>query len=153
MSVTFTLSGSYMQVNASLYPAWDYKLRRMMNRDDHRMLDASLFSYKWSASDRMTFSIEGVTYADALQINRWWQNSQSLIFTINRDGYDPGIPVRIVNETSPLNRFLPPRVDYYKGKLELESLYPAGLMMFLLVDHNQDYITTGSGENIGVLSR
>lgn len=153
MSVTFALSGSYMQVNASLFPAWDYKAKRRMNRSDHRMLDASLFSYKWSAQDPISFSVEGLSPSNAAQINAWWESGEALIFTVDRDGYDPGLPVRIVNDTIPFPRFMPPRTDLYKGKIELESIYPAGLMMFLLIDHNGDYIITGNSEYIGVISR
>lgn len=153
MSVSFTLEEQATDNRVTMFPAWDYKMRRKMNRSDHRMHDASLYSYKWGAYDLFTFGMEGVTPADASRVNSWWGAGSNLLFYINRDGYDPAIPVHIVNDQSPFSQFMAPRTDYYNGKLSLESRYPAGLMVFLLVDHIGDYINTADSAYIGVLTR
>lgn len=149
--MSFTLSDGSTTIN--LYPKWDFKHNRKMDRSDHRMYDGSLFSYKWCAYDLFSMTVEGLTPTEAAQINTWWEALTTLTFTLPLNGADMGIPVSVGGNSTPFPKFLSPRVDYYQGKLELTSLFSAGLFVYLLVDHEGAFVTTSSGDYIGVLSR
>lgn len=119
MSWTYTLGTDGTDI--TLNPKWDLKVRPKMERADHRMQDASLFSYKFSVYKVIHFSVEGVTPSDASQLNSWWEAQTSLTFTITRDGTPETHTVKIYGNRTPFPKFLFPRVDYYQGKIELEA--------------------------------
>lgn len=119
MSVAFTLTSGATTI--TLNPKWDLKLRTKMNRSDHRMQDASLFSYKFGSYKVMHFTVEGLSPSDAGTINGWWEAGTSLTFSIDRDGSVETSTVKIVGNRTPFPKFLTPRVDYYEGKLEMEA--------------------------------
>ena len=78
MSVAYLSDGS---TTILLNPKWDYKRKRRMDRSDHRMYDASMFSYRWAAYDVFEFTLEGLTPSQAATINGWWENKTELSFS------------------------------------------------------------------------
>lgn len=119
MSATFTLSDGTTTI--TIYPKWDFKKKRKMDRSDHRMYDASMFTYRWAAYDVFEFSLEGITPAQAATINGWWENKTELTFAVSGSPVTTGGTVKISGNRTPFPKFLYPRVDYYQGKIELEA--------------------------------
>lgn len=122
MSWTYSLESGGTTI--TLNPKWDMKTRPKMERADHRMHDAGMFSYKFSVYDVFHFSVEGVTPANASQFNSWWEAQTSLTFTITRDGTPETHTVKIGGSRTPFPKFFSPQVEYYEGKLELEATTP-----------------------------
>ncbi|HPA59550.1 MAG TPA: hypothetical protein PLF39_06840 [Synergistales bacterium] len=79
MSVAYTLSDGTTTI--TIYPKWDFKKKRRMDRSDHRMYDASMFSYRWAAYDVFEMTLEGITPSQAATINGWWENKTELSFS------------------------------------------------------------------------
>lgn len=78
MSVAYLSDGS---TTILINPKWDYKRKRRMDRSDHRMYDASMFSYRWAAYDVFEMTLEGISPSQADTINGWWENKTELSFS------------------------------------------------------------------------
>lgn len=120
MSVTCTLTDGTTTV--TLYPKFDFKKKRRMDRSDHRMYDTSLYTYRWASYDVFEFSLDGVSPSDADVINGWWENKTQLTFSVSGSPVTTGGTVKIAGNRTPFPKFLFPRVDYYQGKLDLEAV-------------------------------
>ena len=89
MSATFTLEALGTMDNVSLYPKWDYKHMRQMDRNDHRTYSTNLFTYRWVCVDKIEMSLDWLAAADAALIRSWFENQNRVILTIDRDGSAP----------------------------------------------------------------
>jgi len=121
MSVSYILSDA-SGTSVTLYPKWNYKNKRTMDRTDIRMLAGNLVSYKWAIYNIFEMEVEFVSPEDAAIINTWWEMGTRLFYSITRDNDLADIQVVIIeNDNTPFGNLLFPRPDYYQGKLELES--------------------------------
>jgi len=149
MSATFTLEALGTMDTVTLYPKWDYKHSRLMDRSDHRTHNTNLFTYKWVCVDKIEMSLEWLAAADAALIRSWFENQNRVILTIDRDGSAPMQLFKLDAQVSPFKMMLNP--GYYQGKISLQSINKSSVMLYHLVTQDGDYIQTGDGYRIGCI--
>lgn len=149
MSTTFSLEALGTMDTVSLYPKWDYKRTRQMDRSDHRVYSTNLFSYRWVCVDKIEMSLEWLEASSAALIRSWFENQSRVILTIDMDGSAPMQLFKLDAQTSPLKMMMNPA--YYQGKISLQSINKSSVMLYHLVTQDGDYIVTGNGYRIGCI--
>jgi len=117
------MTGWVLMVDSSdgvvVQPEWDFKRAGQKIEDSHRARSGKRYVYKWGSYDRFEFSLEFVSSADACKVNSWWGGNTDLLFV--QEGQTDVSSVRLVNDSRPLESYVRPYMDYYSGKLELET--------------------------------
>lgn len=149
MSVTYTLEALGTMDTVSLYPKWDYKRIRQMDRDDHRTCAMNLFTYRWVCVDKIEMSLEWLEAASAALIRSWFENQKRVILTIDMDGSEPMQLFKLDAQASPFKMMFNPA--YYQGKITLQSINRSSVKLYHLVTQDGDYIVTGDGYRIGCI--
>lgn len=111
----------------TLNPNYDIDINNEQNRADHRSIDGTLYQYKYHSFRSFDISLEWVPATDASIINSWFDTNTDLTFFISSgtsvNSYEVySVDVRILNNSSPMNNFQAPYVEYYAGALKLESI-------------------------------
>ena len=120
MSTTFQLGISSADA-ITLIPEEDFRNAKSQIRNEHRTRGGRLYVYKWADYRKINFALDLIPAADAATINSWWDTNTELLFFVNSDTETEVFSVLIMNEESPLPQYRFPYVEYYKGKLELET--------------------------------
>lgn len=149
MSATFTLEALGTMDNVSLYPKWDYKHMRQMDRNDHRTYSTNLFTYRWVCVDKIEMSLDWLAAADAALIRSWFENQNRVILTIDRDGSPPMQLFKLDAQVTPFKMMFNP--GYYQGKISLHTINRSSVQLYHLVTQDGDFIQTGDGYYIGCI--
>lgn len=103
----------------SMNPDWDYKLESKKIENVHRTRSGAGYKYTWGRFDRIKYKVEDLTSSDMCQINSWWAANVPLRL------FDTGSTVVIsgwiANADIPIDQFMKPYIDLFKGTIELES--------------------------------
>lgn len=103
----------------SLNPDYDFKDEGKRVENSHRTRSGAQYRYVWSTYSRVKFKVEDLSSADRCQINSWWSANTPLRL------FDTGSTVVIsgylVNPNKPIDQYMKPYVDQFKGTIELEG--------------------------------
>ncbi len=103
----------------TLEPEFDYKDSSAKIENMHRTRDGSLFKYYWGDYTRIKFTIRFVNSETKEQINDWWLNNTELEFY--EEGTTDVSTVLITNKAKPIDQFIRPYTDKFRGRIELEG--------------------------------
>ena len=98
-------------------PEWDYKEASEKVESRHRTRDGSEFVYKWGDIGNIQFTVSFVDSSFRAQVNSWWGGNQALLWM--EEGGSDVTSVYLVNRTKPIDQFVRPYDDLFKGKIEL----------------------------------
>ena len=103
----------------SMNPAWDIQFDDRKIESTHRTRSGAGYRYRWGFYDRCKFSVEFMSSGDMSQVNAWWLANTTLVLydttsTVILSGY-------LVNASAPVDKYIMPYTDYFKGAIELES--------------------------------
>jgi len=98
---------------------YDFSNERQKIEDKHRTRDGSQHVYKWSAWDKLGFSVNYVNSSTKAIVNSWWESNTDLLF---KDENDTQVfSMRITNDSLPISKFIKPYDNLWAGKIELEG--------------------------------
>jgi hypothetical protein len=102
-----------------LEPEYDFSKSTAKIENVHRTRAGSRYVYKWGEYTRFKFSLRFINSADMSTLNEWWSTNAQLEF------YEEGTlditSCQISNATLPIDKFIAPYMDRFKGKIELEE--------------------------------
>jgi hypothetical protein len=103
----------------SLNPEYDFKMDGRKVENNHRTRGGKLYKYTWGSFDRVKFGAEHLTSADMCTVNSWWSaNTPLILYDANSAAVISGY---LVNPSKPIDQFIQPYNDAYKGVIELEG--------------------------------
>jgi hypothetical protein len=103
----------------SLNPDYDLKM-------DHRKIESSLrtrtganYKYRWGGYSRAMLKVEFLSSADMSQVNSWW--SANTLLRLFDMGSSVVVSGTIAGASAPIDSFVAPYTDMYKGTITLEG--------------------------------
>ena len=103
----------------SLNLEWNYRNEDSRIESAHRTRAGAMYRYVWGVYKRRKFDVENVTSADMCQVNSWfYANTPLVLFDASSVVVISGY---LVNASVPIDEFIKPYTDEYKGTIELES--------------------------------
>jgi len=109
----FVDSSNGLDVN----PEWDYKETDEKIESRHRTRDGSELVYKWGEFEAKEFTVMFVNSEFASIVNSWWSSNTNLLWM--EEGGSAVNSVHIVNSKKPIDSFIKPYKDLFKGKIQL----------------------------------
>ena len=104
-------------IDVSLDPEFNFRDTEKKIETRHRTKSGREYVYKWGDYKKWSF---GVTYVDSsfkAIVNSWWNTNTELLFM--KQGETLVYSVRLMNNNSPINAFIKPYDDLFKGKIDL----------------------------------
>jgi len=98
---------------------YDYNDNRQKIENKHRTRDGSQYIYKWSAWDKIDFSVMYVNSSTRAVVNSWWEANTDLLF--KDENATQVFTVRLSNDSLPISKFIKPYNDLWRGVIELEG--------------------------------
>jgi hypothetical protein len=98
---------------------YDYADLRSKIENKHRTRDGSQYTYKWSAWDKLSFSIMYVNSSTKALVNSWWESNTDLLF--KDENATEVFSVHLSNDSLPISKFVKPYTSLWKGVIELEG--------------------------------
>lgn len=98
-------------------PEYNFKDSGKKIESRHRTRDGSEFVYKWGEFGRITMSIMYVNSSFKTIVNSWWSDNTDLLWM--EEGGTDVTSVHLINSAKPIDQFIKPYDDTYKGKIEL----------------------------------
>lgn len=111
----FPSSGNHV----TLEPNWDYDRKDAPIKTEHTARSGRYYVYKWGSYERFSFSVEFVSSANAAIINSWYMSNTKLLLMSNSDFVVHSVMIR--GSDLPMGQFQKPYVEYFKGKLDLQT--------------------------------
>lgn len=106
-------------VVVSLNPQWDLKFDSRKNQIDHRTRSGAAYHYKWGDYGHVSFSIEDLSSSDMCAVNSWWgANTPVVLYDTTTTAVISGT---LVNASAPIDSYVEPYIDLFKGTIELET--------------------------------
>lgn len=103
----------------SMNPDYDFKNEGKKVENIHRTRSGANYRYTWGSFERVKFKVEDLSSADQCRINSWWSANTPLRL------FDTGSTVIVsgflVNGSKPIDQYVKPYVDLFKGTIEMES--------------------------------
>ncbi len=98
---------------------YDYDDQREKIEDRHRVRNGGQYFYKWSAFDKISFSVKYVNSSTRSIVNSWWESNTDLLF---KDENETKVySVHLLNDNLPISKFIKPHDDLWQGTIELEG--------------------------------
>lgn len=98
-----------------LQPEWNFKTKGEKVESRHRTRDGGEFVYKWGLVNNFEIPVSYVNSSFRYLANIWWRDNSPLIYSPNFSISS----VHLTNKNTPINQFVEPYLDLFKGKLEL----------------------------------
>lgn len=114
---SYALTDGYDVV--SLNPEYDMSMPQRKIESVHRTRSGAQYRYTWGTYKTAKLPVEMLSSADMWLINAWWAANTALRLydmssTVVVSGY-------LVGAEAPINQFVKPYHDMYKGVIELEG--------------------------------
>jgi hypothetical protein len=98
-------------------PEYDYRENSEKVESRHRSRSGREFVYRWGGIGRISFSVMYVNSSFKAQVNSWWDANTDLLFM--EVGTTEVFSCHITNKKKPVDRFIRPYNDLFRGKIEL----------------------------------
>lgn len=103
----------------SLNPDYDIKTRDKKIESAMRTRSGAQYKYIWGKYKGLTMKVDYLTSADQCRVNSWWgANTPVKLFDLNSTVVISGY---ISNPDTPIDQYVAPYTDQFKGSIELES--------------------------------
>ena len=103
----------------SLSPEYDIKFDSRKIENSHRTRSGANYRYVWGSYKRAKFGVEFLSSSDMCVVNSWWGANVALrLFDTNSSVVVSGY---LSNGSAPIDSYIKPYTDQYKGIIELES--------------------------------
>lgn len=106
-------------IGVLLEPKWNFKDVSKKIETQHQAMSGRRYVYKWGNYEGAKFSVEYVDSATASLVNTWWLNNTNLLF--QSAGDTAVTSCQIVNRSTPIDKFMEPYNDHFKGTIELRT--------------------------------
>ena len=98
-------------------PEFDYKFSAKKVETRHRARDGSEYVYKWGQYEDIKLTVKYVSSSFQDTVNTWWSNNTDLLWM--EEGGTVVSSVHLINKAQPIDQFVKPYTDLWKGKIEL----------------------------------
>lgn len=100
-----------------VYPEYNLKEDEKKVETRHRTRDGSEYVYKWGSFEQIKFSVMYVNSEFKSIVNSWWLSNTDLLWM--EEGGADITSVHLINKSKPINQFVKPYDNLFKGTIEL----------------------------------
>ena len=104
----------------TLVPDYSYKSPDIKIESKTRTRAGRLYTTKYGSYKHFSFNVNYVSSATAALVNSWWETDTELLFLVTSGGVTETHSVMLQGET-PIDGFNSPSIEYYRGKIILET--------------------------------
>lgn len=111
--------GSYITLN----PGYDFSATKVLDRQDVRVKDGSLYTYIQGSHRRFNIPETWVASYNRSLVNSWWESAADLRF-IEDDTFPASyFTVRVMGDEEPYQTYVEPYYkQFFKGELVIETI-------------------------------
>ena len=103
-------------------PEYGFKDSAKKINEEHRTRSGKLFQYKWSEYSIFKGPVFYVNSEFKSIVNSWWSTNTSLSYYQIESGTSTDVTtVRLINKSQPIDDYIKPYANLFKGDLELEE--------------------------------
>ena len=102
-----------------VFPEYNYKEMHEKVENRQRTKTGAEYVYKFGDFKKFKFDVKFVSTSDYLLINEWWSENTLLIF--KETGASQEFNIRLSSRRQPVNRFIKPHNDLYRGTIEMST--------------------------------